>query len=143
MRRISSPRRQRGAELVEFAITLPFIALLLLIVGQVASAVSVQQVLSNAVREGARLAVVPGEYGQTSDVQNRVVAYAAANGITLAASAVTVNQDERVSPGGGACSATNPCLKASRVSVTYNYPLALLLGTNMQLGAAVEMRNFY
>ncbi|MGH9413303.1 MAG: TadE/TadG family type IV pilus assembly protein [Terriglobales bacterium] len=144
MRRIDCSGRQRGAELVEFAITLPFLAMLLLIVAQVAGAVSTQQVLSNAVREGARLAVVPGAWGQTAAVQDRVVAYAAANGITLAATAVTVNQNELVSPVGGGCSdPAAPCMKASRVSVSYEYPLSLLLGKTVQLGAAVEMRNFY
>lgn len=136
-------RQQQGQELVELAVTLPFFVLLLLIVGQVAAAVSAQQILSNAVREGARLAVVPGESGHVVDVQQRVVGYAASNGIALPATAVTVVQNKLVSPSGGGCSGASPCLTASRVSVSYPYPVALLLGSHLQLGAAVEMRNFY
>lgn len=136
-------RRERGSELVEFAVALPFLALLLLIIGQVSAAVTTHQVLCNAVREGARLSAVPGEYGRPTDVQNAVVAYAQANGIALSASAVTVNQDELVSQDGGGCSGSSPCMKASMVSVVYSYPLSLLLGKSLQMGAAVEMRNFY
>ncbi|MGH9476485.1 MAG: TadE/TadG family type IV pilus assembly protein [Terriglobales bacterium] len=135
--------RQRGSEIVEFAITLPFLAMLLLVVGQVSAAVSAHQILCNSVREGARLSAVPGEYGRAADVQNAVAAYAQANGISVNASAVTVNQNELVSQGGDGCSASAPCLKASLVSVTYQFPLSLMLGKTMTLGAAVEMRNFY
>ncbi|HVA64050.1 MAG TPA: TadE/TadG family type IV pilus assembly protein [Terriglobales bacterium] len=136
-------RRARGNELVECALIFPALLALLLVVGEVAGAVATHQVLNNAAREGARLAVVPGEYGLTAEVQNRVIAYAAANGVTLAASNVTVDQNEVVNPGGGACGASNPCIQASRVAVSYSYPLSTLLGAAMQLGAAVEMRNFY
>ncbi|HUX66720.1 MAG TPA: TadE/TadG family type IV pilus assembly protein [Terriglobales bacterium] len=136
-------RRAAGNELVECALIFPALLALLLVVSEVAGAVATRQVLSNAAREGARLAVVPGEYGLTAEVQARVIDYAAANGVTLAAGNVSVNQDEVVSPGGGACGATNPCIQASRVSVSYTYPLSALLGAAMKLGAAVEMRNFY
>jgi Flp pilus assembly protein TadG len=136
-------RRSRGAELVEFALMLPGLGLLLLVVSQAAGAVATYQILCNAVREGARLAIVPGEYGRASDVQNTVVAYAQANGITLANSAVTVNQNEIVSPGGGACSVGNVCMQSSLVHVSYTYVMGGLLGASMQLGASAEMRNLY
>lgn len=136
-------RRQGGNELVEFAVALPCLAMLMMVIGQVSGAVATHQTLNNAAREGARLATVPGEYGNSSDVQNRVIAYAAAHGITLAAANISVNQDLVVPQSGGACSVAAPCLKASRVSVTYNYPLDLLLGKTLQLGTAVEMRNLY
>lgn len=122
---------------------LPALMALLLIVSEVAGAVATHQVLNNAAREGARLAVVPGEYGLNAEVQARVVAYAAANGVTLPTANVTVNQNEIVNPGAGACSASNPCMQASQVAVTYTYPLSALLGTSLQLGASAEMRNLY
>ncbi len=136
-------RRSRGSELVEFALMLPALAMLLLVVSQVAGAVATYQILCNAAREGARLAVVPGELGRTADVTGTVAAYAAANGIALPAGAVTVDQNAIVNPGGGACSVGNVCIQASRVSVAYTYVMGGLLGASMQLGAAAEMRNLY
>ncbi len=140
---VRARRRSRGSELVEFALMLPGLAMLLLVVSQVAGAVATYQILCNAAREGARLAVVPGEYGRTADVQNTVAGYAAVNGIALAAGAVTVNQNEIVNPGGGACGVGNVCIQASRVAVAYTYVMGGLLGASMQLGAAAEMRNLY
>ncbi|MGH9393942.1 MAG: TadE/TadG family type IV pilus assembly protein [Terriglobales bacterium] len=128
---------------MEFALVLPALVLFLLAVGQGAAAVGTYQILDNAAREGARLAVVPGEFGNLGDVQSRVVAYAAANGITVATSNVSVNQNLVVNPGGGACSALNICINASRVSVSYSYPVSLLLGSTIHMGTAVEMRNLY
>lgn len=141
--------RQRGSELVEFAAVLPCLVLLAMLVTEGAGMISAHQVLVNAAREGARLAVVPGELGQTGDVVQRVLSYAAANGLTLSASNVAVNQGELVHPGGGACSASNPCLSASQVTVSYQYPLTYLpqlpfgLPNAVTMGAATEMRNFY
>jgi Flp pilus assembly protein TadG len=135
--------RSRGSELVEFALMLPGLAMLLLVVTQAAGAVATYQILCNAAREGARLSIVPGEYGRTADVQNTVVGYAQANGIPLAASAVTVNQNAIVNPGGGSCSVSNVCLQSSQVSVAYTYVMGGLLGASMQLGASAAMRNLY
>jgi Flp pilus assembly protein TadG len=66
-------RSERGAELIEFAIVLPI--LLLVFVAIVDFGLVFQRFLtiSNAAREGARIAVLPG-YTQT-DVQNRVTQY--------------------------------------------------------------------
>ncbi len=66
-------RGERGAELIELALVLPI--LLLAFAGIVDFALLMQRylVISNAAREGARIAVLPG-YTQT-DVQNRVTAY--------------------------------------------------------------------
>ncbi|HWG36870.1 MAG TPA: TadE/TadG family type IV pilus assembly protein [Terriglobales bacterium] len=135
--------RHRGNELVEFALLLPALAMFLLAVGQGAEVMGTYQILCNAAREGARLSVVPGEFGNPNEIKARVVAYAAANGVTISATAVTVNQGEIVNPGAGACSATNACISASKVSVTYSYPISVLLGATINMGAAVEMRNFY
>ena len=140
--------RQRGAELVEFAAVLPCLVLLTLLVSEAAGMIGAHQVLINAAREGARLAVVPGELNASGDVTQRVVAYAAASGLALTSNNVSVNQNEVVATN-GACSAANPCLTASKVTVSYNYPLVFLprlpfgLPSTVGLGASVEMRNFY
>ena len=142
-------RSQRGQDLVEFALLLPALLLLLLLVGEGGAMVWTYEVLNNAAREGARLAVVPGEQSQSADVVNRVIAYAQANGVTLSGGNISVNQNRLISPGGGACSAANPCLSASQVSISYSYALVYLprlpfgIATTVPLGASVEMRNFY
>ena len=122
---------------------LPCLAMLVMVIGQVSAAVATHQTLNNAAREGARLSTVPGEYGKVSDVQNRVLAYAAAHGITLTNANITVNQNLVVAQAGGVCSIAAPCFKASRVALAYDYPLDLLLGKTLHLGTAVEMRNLY
>ena len=66
-------RSQSGAELVEFALVLP---ILLLVFGGIVDfglLLQRQQVITNAAREGARLAVLPG-YTST-DVQARVTQF--------------------------------------------------------------------
>lgn len=52
-------RNQRGAALLETAITLPLILLVSVGIFEFGRAYQVQQVLTNAAREGARVAVLP------------------------------------------------------------------------------------
>jgi Flp pilus assembly protein TadG len=72
-------KSERGAELIEMALVLPL--LLLLIVGMVdfGFLFARYEVLTNAAREGARIAVLPG-YG-TADVESRVCAYLTTGGL--------------------------------------------------------------
>jgi Flp pilus assembly protein TadG len=73
-------RGTEGAVLVEFALTLPL--LLLIIVGIFDFGLAFQQlgVVTNAAREGARMAVLPGY--STPDIENRVNGYLQAGGVT-------------------------------------------------------------
>lgn len=54
-------KHRRGAAAVEFAIIAPVFFLLILGMVEIGRAVMVQQIITNASREGARLAVLPGE----------------------------------------------------------------------------------
>jgi Flp pilus assembly protein TadG len=58
-------RNERGAALLETAITIPIILLISVGIFEFGRAYQVQQVLTNAVREGTRLAVIEG----SSDAQ--------------------------------------------------------------------------
>jgi Flp pilus assembly protein TadG len=81
MRLRSKPNRSRGASAVEMAIVAPvFVAL---IMGQIeASRLGmVAQLLTNAAREGCRMAVVPGN--TLTDVQGRVNAVLGGSGISV------------------------------------------------------------
>lgn len=79
-----TPERERGSVLVEFALVVPI--LLVIFAGIVDFALMMQrrEVVTNAAREGARMASLPG-YAPT-DVRARVFAYLN-DGITAGASA--------------------------------------------------------
>ena len=70
---------QRGQALIETALTLPIVLVISISIFEFGRALQVWQLLTNAAREGARVAVLPGS---TPDVvQNRVLAYMAAGGL--------------------------------------------------------------
>jgi Flp pilus assembly protein TadG len=120
----------RGAELIEFALVLPL--LLLLIAGIVDFGRLFQrlEVATNAAREGARLATLPG-YNLT-DVQSRVQTYMN-EGIEAGAGSRTVvtRTIVNITPAGGGAQ-----FQAARVVVTYSDdylllgPIATLVGGN-------------
>lgn len=130
----------RGAVLVEFAVTLPLLLLVLVGILDFGFVFQQYEVMTNAAREGARMAVLPG-YGE-SDVQNRVAAYLSNAGISGApTTSVTATQ---ISLGGGL-----PSVPATKVTVQLNYtfkllgPIAQLFGGSfgtVALSATSEMR---
>jgi Flp pilus assembly protein TadG len=112
--------------LVEFALALPI--LLLIVVGVVDFGMLFQeyQVVTNAAREGARMAVLQGF--SEGDITNRVQDYLTAGGVTETP-IVDVGDPELVTPAGGGTPYT-----ARRVTVdlthTFGYlsPIASLFG---------------
>jgi Flp pilus assembly protein TadG len=138
-------RSERGAELIEFAVVLPM--LLLVFVAIVDFGLLFQRYLtvSNAAREGARIAVLPG-YAQT-DVQNRVTEYVRNSTGDNTLSPAAVRTLVSIDPDGG-----GPLLpfQAAQVTVslTHNYlfigPVSGLLGggsfTSITLAARSTMR---
>ena len=80
----SLPRRARsarGAELIEFALVLPVLLLIVLGIVDFGFMFQRMEVVTNAAREGARLAVLPG-YAKT-DVEARVCDYLQSGGVPL------------------------------------------------------------
>lgn len=65
---------------VEFAVVLPFLCFLILGLWEVGRMVEVQQIMSNAVREGGRVASMGSK--TTDDVKTAVVNYCKVNGLT-------------------------------------------------------------
>lgn len=111
-------RDERGAALLEMALTLPILLLVCVGILEFGRAYQTWQVLTNAAREGARVAVLPGM--DSAAVTSRVQEYMAAGQLPKAASAkVTVNPGT-VSIGGGA---TEP---ASVVTVAYPFDFVVL-----------------
>lgn len=122
-------RNERGQALLETAITLPIILLVCVAIFEFGRAYQVQQVLTNAAREGARIACLPG----TTDAQvNTVVRnYLTGGGLTAVDPAVV-----RDVPFNGTTT-------ASRVTISYPFnfmvlnPVARLITRTSTLGAGV------
>ena len=83
-------RNQRGAALLETAVTLPLILFVSVGIFEFGRAYQTWQIITNAAREGARMAVLPGT--TDSGVRTRVQTYMT-DGMLTAAATATVNID--------------------------------------------------
>src|SRR5262245_16645782 len=142
-RRLAS---DRGQGLIETAITIPIVLLVCIAIFEFGRAYQTQLVLTNAAREGARIAILPNS--TTAGVQARVTAFLTSGQLANAATArVDVNQNIDIPIGVGTA-------KASLVTVSYPFsfvvlnPVARLVtrGTNLggapiTLSASAQMRN--
>lgn len=127
---------EHGQAIVEMALTMPL--LLLIVLGMFDFGLMFQryEVVTNAAREGARLAVLTSEYS-TTDAQSRALDYLASGGITGTCSAGTGGSVcVTVTPGTTTISGTSPAVTVDEVVVTVEYdyqfnfvgPLAKLFG---------------
>jgi len=142
----SQARRDRGQALIETAIALPVLLLVAVSIFEIGRAYQTSQVVTNAAREGARIAVMPGT--KVSDVQSLVKTYLQNGNLGGYASAtVTVTQNLTIPIG-----ATN----ASASQVVVNYPFSFMVlnpvaklvmsssttgGSGIMLTGKAEMRN--
>jgi Flp pilus assembly protein TadG len=136
---------QRGSALLEVALTLPLLLLICVGIFEFGRAYQTQQVLTNAAREGARIAILPGQ--PTGAVQARVTTYATAGQIAHPDTALATVTPTQVSIGGGQTAS------GSKVTVSYPFsfmvlqPIARLVVRSTTLGNAftmtttAEMRN--
>src|SRR5262245_65553320 len=91
-------RGERGAALLEVALTLPLLLLVCVGILEFGRAYQTWQVLTNAAREGARIAVLPGM--DDSAVTSRVQQYMTAGQLPNAATAtIGVDRTQTVSIG--------------------------------------------
>lgn len=130
----SCRRNRRGAAAVEFAIVAPVFFLLVFGMIEYGRMVMVQQVITNASREGARVGVLDGS--TTAQVQTAVTNYLTAAKIPTGSATTTVSPSPPSSAGyGGAVSCT--------VAVGFNsvswLPAPLFLG-GKTLTATATMR---
>ena len=108
---------ERGQALLETAITLPIILFIAVGIFEFGRGYQTLQVVTNAAREGARIAVLPSS--TSADVQSRVVNYLRDGQLPMADSTtVTVNRAASVSIGTGTASAS---------TVTVNYPFSFMV----------------
>jgi Flp pilus assembly protein TadG len=140
MRRLSKLwRRDDGAALIEAAFVLPLLLFVSIGIIEFGRAFQTWQIVTNAAREGARVAVLPGMNDDA--VKARVNDYIKMGIIGPAEAKILINRTTTVSIGGAATAS------ASRVQVDYPFtfmvlqPIAQLLVKDSTVGAAMTMRS--
>ena len=126
-------RNQRGAALLETAITLPLILLVSVAIFEFGRAYQTWQVLTNAAREGARVAVINGT--PVADIKAAVKKYAEIGGLTLTDAQISL--DQGVALGGS--------WTGSQVTISYPFqfivlnPVAQMVKSGSKTGEALTM----
>ncbi len=130
-------KSERGAALLEAAITLPMLLLIAVGIFEFGRAYQTWQILTNAAREGARMAVLPDP--TPGNVETRVRDYMQAGQLSEAGTAaVDVNRSATMTVNGAPVS-------VSQVSIDYPFsfivlqPVARLVAPTTSLGGAVVM----
>lgn len=78
---IRAAKSERGAELIEFALVFPLLLFVVLGIVDFGFLFQRMEVVTNAAREGARIAVLPGY--STADVRARVCSYVQGGGVPM------------------------------------------------------------
>ncbi len=139
---VSSPLKPRrrlrglrlGAATVEFALVAPLFFLLVFGMVEFGRMVMIQQVITNASREGARKAVLDGS--SSTSVKNAVVTYMSNGGVTISTSNVTINPTDPASAPAGNPVTVTVSVPFSQVSWL---PSPMFLGSR-QMTASTVMR---
>ena len=118
---------ESGAELIEVALTLPLLLLVVLGIIEFGFVFQQYEVVTNAAREGARVAVLPGYL--PSDAQTRVNDYLNAAGLNASLATTNVNILAPVSVG------TN-CMSPVQVTVAYPHPVPFVGGIMTYFGGS-------
>ena len=111
---------ESGSVLIEAAITMPLLLLVVLGLVDFGRLFQRYEVVTNAAREGARVAILP-EYDST-DAQHRVEQYITAGGLDpLLVTVTPITQSVPVGAGG-------PCITLRGVTVTYPHTYSFVGG---------------
>jgi Flp pilus assembly protein TadG len=136
-------KKERGAALIESAVTIPIILLISVAIFDLGRAYQSWQVLTNAAREGARVSIISGK--TDDDVRAAVNNYISAGGLKVDAEHpvyVTLNRNMELG--------TN---EASQITVQYGFKFIVLgpimkmvkpsseQGNALLMGAVAAMRN--
>ena len=133
---------RRGQAVVEFALVLPLVLILVISVFEFARAWNIQQVLTDAAREGARVAVVGNGAGESSGAITAKTQTAIDNALSVAGiDPDDANYDLQGIGGGRGNPAT------VRIELPYRFSfLGPLMGwtigkSSLTLGTSITMRN--
>lgn len=129
-------KNRKGAAAVEFALIAPVFFLLIFGMIEFGRMIMVQQIVTNASREGARMAILDGATTSGHDgVNTRVTEYLQEAGIQGAS--VTVNPDPPDSAGWGEPVTVTVGIPFSQVTWL---PTPMFVGRDMQLSSSTTMR---
>lgn len=130
-------RDARGQALLEMALTLPILLLVSIGIVEFGRAYQTWQVLTNAAREGARIAVLPGT--DDAAVTSRVQTYMSDGQLSnYGGASIAITRDNTINIGAGTAT-------ASRVTISYPFtfmvlqPVAKLVSPSTTLGAPLTM----
>jgi Flp pilus assembly protein TadG len=116
-------RSESGAELIEVALTLPLLLLVLLGIIEFGFLFQEYEVVTNAAREGARIAALKPTAGYTTtEAETRATDYLTAGGLKLGQATATAVQSQVAITG------TTKCVTAMTVTVNYQHPVPFLSG---------------
>lgn len=125
-------RSERGAELIEFALTLPLLLLLVLGIIEFGFLFQEYEVVTNAAREGARIgSLIPSAGYTTGDAEARAQDYLVAGGLKMA-QAVPL-PSVALSP--AAITGTGKCIQVVTSTVTYLHPVPFVSGIMSYFGS--------
>jgi TadE-like protein len=140
-------KSERGQAILETALTLPLILLVSISILEFGRCYQTIQIMTNAAREGARVAIVP--LTTDEDIETRVTDYLESGNLAVGDDVgIGVDIDREIDIAAGGASATG-----SRITVTYPFsfmvlnPIAnlvvkgSLLGSPIELSATAQMRN--
>jgi Flp pilus assembly protein TadG len=148
-------RRERGAALVEFALCVPLLLVIIAGIVDFGFAFQTYEVLTNAAREGARMATLPEYNADAAAIRQRVRSYVSEGLNIPSGNMTTVLPDAQIVVTPTAMPITVGAntfnVQTSVVTVTYNHNFLLLRpilglinknwGTSIQLRARSQMRN--
>jgi Flp pilus assembly protein TadG len=120
-------RRQRGQGLVEFALVIPLFVLLFMAIVDLGSAVFTYNSLTNAAREGARLAIVNQDENSIILQAERQVSVAEINAPNVSVSFYQVKSDGTADTGRTCAPAAVGCLAVVSFEATYR-PITPIIG---------------
>ena len=138
MKKPDSRTRERGSAMVETAITIPLLLMMMVGIFEVGRAYETWQVLTNAAREGARMAVTPSS---TEEITTALIRQYMADGqlVNSATATVVVDKTSTIDAGGTPVS-------ASLVTVDYPFefimlqPVVRLVAPGATVGGPLTMR---
>lgn len=129
-------RNEKGAALIEAAVTVPIILLISVGIFEFGRAYQTQQVLVNAAREGARLAVIEGS--TDAQVRERVNAYLTAGGLTAVGDgAIPINRTTALT---GTSTGSTVEINYPFQFIVLNPVVRLIAPTDSRTGAPITMK---
>ena len=130
-------RNERGAALIEAAITIPIILLIAVGIFEFGRAYQTWQVLTNAAREGARAAVITGS--TDTDVTNRVRNYMKAGALgNYGTAGITIKRDVVLT---GADTASQIQIDYPFQFMVLNPVVRLIAPSDRKTGAPITMKS--